>query len=49
VPVRLRLRDLKALFYVKDYFGNRDYKPPLGFGSAPDAAGAASSPSSTGR
>jgi uncharacterized protein DUF6982 len=25
VPIRLRLRDLKALFYVKDYVGNRDY------------------------
>ena len=33
VPVRLKLRELKALFYVKDYFGNRDYKPPLGFGA----------------
>ncbi len=34
VPLRLRVRDLKALFYVKDYFGNRDYKAPLGFGSS---------------
>jgi hypothetical protein len=25
IPVRLRLTDLKALFYVKDYMGNRDF------------------------
>ena len=25
VPVRLAISDLKALFYVKDYLGNRDF------------------------
>ncbi len=35
VPVRLRVRDLKALFYVRDYVGNREYDPPPGFGPAP--------------
>ena len=25
VPVRIRLEDMKALFYVKDYVGNRDF------------------------
>ncbi len=32
IPVRLRVADLKALFYVKDWLGNRDYDPPAGFG-----------------
>lgn len=32
VPVRVRVADLKALFYVKDWLGNRDYNPPGGFG-----------------
>lgn len=35
VPVPLELGQLKALFYVKDYLGNRDYDPPPGFGPAP--------------
>jgi hypothetical protein len=34
VPVALELSELKALFYVKDYLGNRDYDPPAGFGPA---------------
>ncbi len=25
VPVRIRLEEMKALFYVKDYMGNRDF------------------------
>ena len=25
VPVRIQLEDMKALFYVKDYMGNRDF------------------------
>ncbi len=25
VPVRIRLEEMKALFYVKDYVGNRDF------------------------
>ena len=25
VPVRIRLEEMKALFYVKDYIGNRDF------------------------
>lgn len=25
VPVTIRLEDMKALFYVKDYMGNRDF------------------------
>lgn len=25
VPIRIRLEDMKALFYVKDYMGNRDF------------------------
>jgi hypothetical protein len=32
VPVRLEFAQLKALFFVKDYLGNRDYDPPPGFG-----------------
>ena len=35
VPVRLRLGDLKALFFVRDYLGNREYNAPRGFGPAP--------------
>jgi hypothetical protein len=34
VPMPLELNQLKALFYVKDYLGNRDYDPPAGFGPA---------------
>ena len=25
IPLRVQLEDMKALFYVKDYMGNRDY------------------------
>lgn len=32
VPVRLRLDDLKALFFVRDWIGNRLYAPPSAFG-----------------
>ena len=35
IPVRLTVSGLKALFYVKDYFGNREYNPPPGFGPSP--------------
>ncbi|UCF66698.1 MAG: hypothetical protein JSV80_13035 [Acidobacteriota bacterium] len=35
VPIGLRVEQLKALFYVKDYLGNREYDPPPGFGTAP--------------
>ncbi len=34
VPVRVRTADLKALFYVKDFLGNRDYQAPRRFGGA---------------
>ncbi len=34
IPVRLRTADLKALFYVKDFLGNRDYNAPRRFGVA---------------
>ena len=27
VPVRLSVEDMKALFYVKDYLGNREFTP----------------------
>lgn len=36
VPVRLAIDDVKGVFYVKDFLGNRDYDPPPGFGPAPD-------------
>lgn len=32
IPIRLRIPDLKALFYVRDWLGNRDYSAPAGFG-----------------
>jgi hypothetical protein len=34
IPVRLTVAELKALFYVRDWLGNRDYRPPSGFGHA---------------
>lgn len=34
IPVRLAVGELKALFYVKDWLGNRAYDPPAGFGPA---------------
>lgn len=34
VPVRVHIADLKALFYVKDFLGNRDYNAPRRFGVA---------------
>lgn len=34
VPQRLALGELKALFFVKDWLGNRAYNPPPGFGPA---------------
>lgn len=33
IPLRLSVSELKALFYVKDYFGNREYKAPRSFGT----------------
>jgi hypothetical protein len=38
VPVRLNIEDMKALFYVKDYFGNREFVPRHRFDSAADGA-----------
>lgn len=35
VPLRLALAELKGLFYVRDFLGNRAYNPPPGFGPAP--------------
>lgn len=32
VPLRLRVPELKALFFVKDWLGNREYSAPAGFG-----------------
>jgi hypothetical protein len=34
VPVRLDVDKMKALFYVKDYLGNRDFVSPRRFGQA---------------
>jgi hypothetical protein len=34
VPVRVALDDMKALFYVKDYIGNRDFVARREFGEA---------------
>ncbi len=34
VPQRIDLSSLKALFYVRDFLGNREYDPPPGFGPA---------------
>ena len=31
VPMRLQLRAMKALFYVKDYIGNRDFQTRRAF------------------
>ena len=31
IPLRVVLRDMKALFYVKDYLGNRDYNSRKAF------------------
>ena len=38
VPVRVRLGDMKALFYVKDYVGNRDFVARRQFDDAQRAA-----------
>jgi hypothetical protein len=32
VPIRIRVEEMKALFYVKDYLGNREFVPPRRFG-----------------
>jgi hypothetical protein len=37
VPVRVVLDDMKALFYVKDYIGNRDFVARRKFGDAQKA------------
>ncbi len=34
IPQRLDTSQLKALFFVRDFLGNRDYDPPTGFGPA---------------
>ncbi len=36
IPVRVRISEMKALFYVRDYIGNREYDPPPGFGVRAD-------------
>jgi hypothetical protein len=38
VPMRFRVDDLKALFYVKDYVGNRDFVARKQFDEAQRAA-----------
>jgi len=38
VPMQLRLEELKAVFYVKDYIGNRDFVARQEFDEAPRAA-----------
>ena len=38
VPVRVRLEELKALFYVRDYVGNRDFVARRQFDEAHEAA-----------
>ena len=37
VPMRIRLEDMKALFYVKDYMGNRDFVARRQFDAAKKA------------
>ena len=37
-PIRLRLDELKALFYVKDYIGNRDFVARRKFAEAHESA-----------
>lgn len=34
VPVRIQTQDMKAMFWVKDYLGNRDFVPRQGFDTA---------------
>lgn len=34
VPTRIELAGLKAVFFVRDFLGNRSYDPPPGFGPA---------------
>jgi hypothetical protein len=38
VPIRVRVDDMKALFYVKDYIGNRDFVARRQFDEAHRAA-----------
>jgi hypothetical protein len=38
VPIRFKMDDLKALFYVKDYVGNRDFVARQQFDEAQRAA-----------
>jgi hypothetical protein len=38
VPLRIRTEDMKALFYVKDYVGNRDFVARKQFDEAQRAA-----------
>ncbi len=33
VPLRIHVEDMKALFYVRDYLGNRDFVPRHSFGA----------------
>lgn len=33
IPLRLAVADLKGLFYVRDFLGNREYTPPGDFGN----------------
>src|SRR5262245_27289176 len=34
VPIRIQIEDMKALFYVKDWLGNREFVAPRGFDRA---------------
>ena len=38
VPMRFKIDDLKALFYVKDYIGNRDFVARRKFAEAHESA-----------
>ena len=35
VPVRVALDEVKGVFFVRDWLGNREYDPPPGFGPGP--------------
>ncbi|GAB4222244.1 MAG: hypothetical protein Kow0062_18730 [Acidobacteriota bacterium] len=35
VPQRVALDEIKGVFFVRDWLGNREYDPPPGFGPAP--------------
>ncbi len=35
IPRRVLLDEIKGVFFVRNYLGNREYDPPPGFGPAP--------------